>query len=99
MFFFQFGLLFVVAAASAAPQQFISGGQPEVRILDQKFDQDPSGNYEYVYQQDNGQQVRIMKSIVTHRPAFTISFSHRPDHRPEEIVAFECEMMNFDNRP
>ena len=67
---FQFGLLFVVAAASAAPQQFISGGQPEVRILDQKFDQNQAGDYEYAYQQDNGQQVRIVKRIIVpHRPA------------------------------
>ncbi|XP_043242046.1 larval cuticle protein 65Ag1-like [Amphibalanus amphitrite] len=54
----------LVAAASAAPQfqpQFTSPVQPfqpEVRILSQKFEQDQIGNYEYGYQQDNGQQVQ-----------------------------------------
>ena len=63
-FCFQFGALLLVAAASAAPQfinqqpQFVSPPlQPEVRIVSQKFDQDQIGNYEYAYQQDNGQQV------------------------------------------
>ena len=38
--------------------QFVSPPlQPEVRIVSQKFDQDQIGNYEYAYQQDNGQQV------------------------------------------
>ena len=64
---FQFALVFVVAAASAAPQfdnqqfnnqqQFVSSGQPEVRIVSQKFDSDQVGNYEYGYRLDNGQQV------------------------------------------
>ena len=71
---FQAALLFVVAGAAAAPQfafddqqqliingqsQFVSG-QPAVRILSQKYEQDPAGNYEYFYEQDNGQRVRIM---------------------------------------
>ena len=63
---FQFGVLLLVAAASAAPQfdqqpQFVSPPfQPEVRIISQKFEQDPVGNYEYAYQQDNGQQVTVV---------------------------------------
>ncbi|XP_037074500.1 cuticle protein CP14.6-like isoform X1 [Pollicipes pollicipes] len=64
---FVFALL--VAAAAAAPQfsdfnqdfnnqQFVSSGQPEVRILSQKSDQDQVGNYEYSYEQDNGQRMQ-----------------------------------------
>ena len=61
-FLFQVGLAFVLAVARAAPQtynaQFVSPPlQPEVRIISQKFDQDPYGNYEYAYEQDNGQKV------------------------------------------
>ncbi|XP_037078853.1 cuticle protein CP14.6-like [Pollicipes pollicipes] len=53
----------LVAAAAAAPQQFlqnnrlVSVGQPEVRILSQRFDTDQEGNYEYAYEQDNGQKM------------------------------------------
>ncbi|XP_037074436.1 putative mediator of RNA polymerase II transcription subunit 12 [Pollicipes pollicipes] len=64
----RFALVFLVAAAAAAPQfkdfnqdfnsqQFISSGQPKVRILSQRFEQDQNGNYEYGYEQDNGQRV------------------------------------------
>ncbi|KAF0313628.1 Larval cuticle protein 65Ag2 [Amphibalanus amphitrite] len=53
-----FAFLLVVAVAAAAPQfdqqQFVS--QPQVRILSQKNEQDQIGNYEYAYEQDNGQR-------------------------------------------
>ena len=39
-------------------QQFVSVSQPQIRIISQKFDQDQYGNYEYAYEQDNGQKVR-----------------------------------------
>ena len=41
-------------------QQFVSSsnGQPEVRILSQRLDQDDTGNYEYGYELDNGVKVR-----------------------------------------
>ncbi|XP_043242044.1 endocuticle structural glycoprotein SgAbd-8-like [Amphibalanus amphitrite] len=38
--------------------QFVSAQQPQIRIISQKFDQDPYGNYEYGYEQDNGQKVQ-----------------------------------------
>ncbi|XP_037090889.1 larval cuticle protein 65Ag1-like [Pollicipes pollicipes] len=53
----------LVVVAAAAPQdynanQFVRSGLPEIRILSQRFDQDPNtGNYEYSYEQDNGQAV------------------------------------------
>ncbi|XP_037074439.1 cuticle protein CP14.6-like [Pollicipes pollicipes] len=64
-----FVVALLVAAAAAAPQfsdfnqdfnsqQFVSSGQPEVRILSQKSDQDQVGNYEYSYEQDNGQRMQ-----------------------------------------
>ncbi|KAF0313627.1 Larval cuticle protein 65Ag2 [Amphibalanus amphitrite] len=65
-----FVALLLVAAASAAPQfdpQFtspIQPFQPEVRILSQKFEQDQIGNYEYGYQQDNGQQVQEVGRVA-----------------------------------
>ena len=46
----------------AAPQtygndQYVNN-QPQINILSQKFEQDPNtGNYEYSYEQDNGQAV------------------------------------------
>ena len=39
----------MLAVAVALPQQ------PEVRILEQKFEIDEDGNYEFGYQQDDGQ--------------------------------------------
>ncbi|XP_037083701.1 larval cuticle protein 65Ag1-like [Pollicipes pollicipes] len=50
----------VLAVAAAAPQGFqqnFPGSQPQVRIVSQRFEQDPQGNYEYGYDQDNGQIV------------------------------------------
>ncbi|XP_037090884.1 uncharacterized protein LOC119111163 [Pollicipes pollicipes] len=58
---YQFVFATLVVAAAAAPQnynanQFVKSGLPEIRILSQRFDQDPNtGNYEYSYEQDNGQ--------------------------------------------
>ena len=69
----QLCLLFVVAAASAAPQFIDQGGllgpnvrlgQPEVRIVSQKFDQDQVGNYEYAYEQSDSQKVTILRRDV-----------------------------------
>ena len=57
----QLSLVLLVATAAAAPQfrdqSFVSSGQPQVRILSQRFDADEAGNYEYGYEQDNGQEV------------------------------------------
>ncbi|XP_037073608.1 larval cuticle protein 65Ag1-like [Pollicipes pollicipes] len=54
----------LAALAAAAPQaQFDEYGnvieqkQPEIRIVNQYFEQDGKGNYEYGYEQDNGQKV------------------------------------------
>ncbi|XP_037074669.1 cuticle protein CP14.6-like [Pollicipes pollicipes] len=59
-----FAVALLVASAAAAPQSsdfisqsFIINGQPKIRTLNQKFDQDLSGNYEYAYELDNGQRV------------------------------------------
>ena len=41
----------LLAVAVALPQK------PEIRVIDQRFDIDQQGNYEYAYQQDNGQVV------------------------------------------
>ena len=55
----------VASVAAAAPQfkledqqQYISGQQPAIRIVSQKQEQDQFGNYEYFYEQDDGQRVR-----------------------------------------
>jgi len=58
-------VLALSAAVSAAPQQFLqsnaltalSSGQSGVRVLNQRFDADQAGNYQYQYEQDNGQKV------------------------------------------
>ena len=49
----------LVALSAAAPQDYIEDEvkEPEVRILNQYFNQDGNGNYEYGYSQDNGQLV------------------------------------------
>ncbi|XP_043202040.1 larval cuticle protein 65Ag1-like [Amphibalanus amphitrite] len=52
----------LLAVASAAPQLIqntspINVGQPQVRILSETFENDDSGNYEFSYEQDNGQRV------------------------------------------
>ena len=52
----------MVSAACAAPQfrqntSPLIVGQPEVRILSKNYDSDDSGNYQYSYEQDNGQRV------------------------------------------
>ena len=54
--------LCLVSAVCAAPQfrqntSPLIVGQPEVRILSKNFDSDDSGNYQYNYEQDNGQRV------------------------------------------
>ena len=41
-------------------QLFTNNGQ-QSRILSQKFEQDPTGNYEYRYEQDNGQKVSFLR--------------------------------------
>ena len=54
----------------AAPQtygndQYVNN-QPQINILSQKFEQDPNtGNYEYSYEQDNGQAVSIASAWKT----------------------------------
>ncbi|XP_043223520.1 larval cuticle protein 65Ag1-like isoform X2 [Amphibalanus amphitrite] len=50
-------LLSVVALAAAAPQDLVESEEPEIRILNQYYNQDGKGNYEYGYEQDNGQKV------------------------------------------
>ncbi|XP_043242051.1 larval cuticle protein 65Ag1-like isoform X2 [Amphibalanus amphitrite] len=61
-----FAFLLVVAVVAAAPQfdqqQFVS--QPQVRILSQKNEQDQIGNYEYAYEQDNGQRVQEVGRVA-----------------------------------
>ena len=65
--------MFLVAAAAAAPQftfsdqqqfsnqqRFVSDPQSEIRIVSQKFNQDQIGNYEYGYEQSNGQKVMLL---------------------------------------
>ncbi|KAF0288016.1 Pupal cuticle protein 27 [Amphibalanus amphitrite] len=52
----------LLAMASAAPQLIqntspINVGQPQVRILSERFENDDSGNYEFSYEQDNGQRM------------------------------------------
>ena len=51
----------LVAAACAAPQ---TGGQPEVRVVSETFDNDDAGNYEFSYELDNGQRVRAESSAL-----------------------------------
>ena len=46
----------LVAAAAAAPQDYYQ--QPEIRLLSFRSNSDDKGNYEYGYEQDNGQKVR-----------------------------------------
>ena len=57
----------LVAVAGAAPQfnQNTSPiiAQPEVRVITETFDNDDSGNYEYSYEQDNGQRVRTASTL------------------------------------
>ncbi|XP_037082875.1 endocuticle structural glycoprotein SgAbd-4-like isoform X1 [Pollicipes pollicipes] len=61
-----FMLACLVAVAAAAPQQvFDEFGNvvveqfslPKIRLISQRFVQDGRGNYEYGYEQDNGQKV------------------------------------------
>ncbi|KAF0313130.1 Larval cuticle protein 65Ag2 [Amphibalanus amphitrite] len=59
----QAGMLMMAAVAAAAPQfelgdqQQLISSQPSIRIISQKYEQDPVGNYEYFYEQDDGQRV------------------------------------------
>ena len=46
----------LVAAAAAAPQEAYYQ-KPEIRLLSYRFNSDDKGNYEYGYEQDNGQKV------------------------------------------
>ena len=52
-----------MAAAAAAPQDYYQQ-QPEIRLLSYRFNADDKGNYEYGYEQDNGQKVRNPVSFV-----------------------------------
>ena len=49
----------LVAAAAAAPQQNQQNyyQQPQIKLVSYRFNMDNKGNYEYGYQQDNGQKV------------------------------------------
>ena len=72
----QFVACCLVVAASAAPQfrqntSPVIVGQPEVRILAKTFENDDSGNYQYSYEQDNGQRVSLTKGELkqsVHQP-------------------------------
>ena len=60
----QFVALCLVSAVWAAPQfrqntSPVFVGQPEVRIISKNFDSDDSGNYQYSYEQDDGQRVSL----------------------------------------
>ena len=55
----------LVALAAARPQQGFE--QPEVRVLNEAFDQDESGSYQYQYELDNGQKVRLENSRAVPR--------------------------------
>ena len=60
----QFAACCLVAVACAAPQfrqntSPVIVGQPEVRILSENFENDDSGNYQYSYEQDDGQRVSL----------------------------------------
>ena len=59
---FQFGLVFVVAAAAAAPQfidqqGFVSPGKSLTYVVSQRTEQDDIGNYEFGYALSDGQKV------------------------------------------
>ena len=52
----------LAAAVTAAPQgREYYEEQPRIKILAQKFIIDEEGNYEYGYEQDNGQRVRKLQ--------------------------------------
>ena len=55
---FQVLLVSLVALAAAAPQQQQYYQKPPIKLISQYFNQDGKGNYEYGYEQDNGQKVR-----------------------------------------
>ncbi|KAF0293395.1 Pupal cuticle protein Edg-78E [Amphibalanus amphitrite] len=58
----------LVAAVAAAPQDYYQQ-QPEIRLLSYRFNSDDKGNYEYGYEQDNGQRVEeVGKSIPGYEP-------------------------------
>ena len=63
----------------AAPQQYTADqySQPQIRILSQRFEQDPNtGSYEYSYEQDNGQSVSIASPIAySYEVQLSFSFS------------------------
>ena len=60
-------LIALVGVAAAAPQRPVPGRyqQPPIRLISQYFNQDGKGNYEYGYEQDNGQKVRLESHILT----------------------------------
>ena len=105
---FQFGLVFVVAAAAAAPQfvfddqqqfvlndqpQFVSSGRPDVRIVSQKNVREQTGNYEYTYEQSNGQKVKRSGSQIH---SYALTLRKRGTSMPESkhyamVVITYCE--------
>ena len=50
-------LLSLVALAAAAPQ-YKPPPTPPIKLLSSHFTEDGKGNYDYGYEQDNGQKVR-----------------------------------------
>ena len=58
----------------AAPQKYSTNqynNQPQIKILSQKFEQDPNtGNYEYSYEQDNGQAVSTTAAAYASRALY-----------------------------
>ncbi|XP_037074424.1 uncharacterized protein LOC119095674 [Pollicipes pollicipes] len=85
-----FVFICLVAAAAAAPQQFlqdfnpqqfVSSGLQAVRILSQRFEQDQAGNYEYGYEQDNGQQVQEVGRVLPGSQPETGSISQQGSYQ------------------
>ena len=67
-------LLSLVTLAAAAPQSLVSDEveKPQIRLLNSFFKEDGRGNYQYGYEQDNGQKVGVEMVVDFPRHAIPI---------------------------
>ena len=79
-------LLSLVTLAAAAPQSLVSDEveKPQIRLLNSFFKEDGRGNYQYGYEQDNGQKVGVEMVVDFPRHAIPIVMTPFLSSRPLE---------------